>query len=117
LILFFCEKDKSVSFEMIYNKFPLEENGSWDKDKKNYFLNRGEIKFFFQLDYSKLEKSWGLEIALDDDNQTPILINYLSVKNVLPIQNPTPDLANNEQSIKELHFYTKKVINFSNNDL
>lgn len=57
LILFFYEKDKSVSLEGIYAKYPLEESERWDKNKRNYFIDRGGVKYFFQLDYLELEKS------------------------------------------------------------
>ena len=115
LALFFYEKDKSVSLERIYAKHPLEESGRWDKNKRNYFIDRGGVKFFFQLDYLELEKSWGLEIALEDGIQTPILINYLTIEKILPIQNSISPNTENDKYIKELHFRTKKTMNISNN--
>jgi hypothetical protein len=57
LVLFLYEKDKRISLEQIYAKYPLEESGRFDKNKRNYFIDRGGVKFFFQLDYANLEKS------------------------------------------------------------
>ena len=111
LILYFYEKDKSVSLEQVFAKLPLEERG--DKNKRNYFIDRGGIKFFFQLNYDELEKSWGLEIGLDDDDQIPTQINYLIIGKVLPFQNPIFPNSEINKYIKELHFYTKKIMNIS----
>src|SRR4051794_28052511 len=108
LVLFFYEKDKSVSLERIYAKLPLEESGRWDKNKRNYFIDRGGVKFFFQLDYLELKNSWGLEMGLDDDNQTPTQVNYLIIDKVLPIQNPISPNPETNKYNKELYFYTKK---------
>jgi len=57
LILYFYEKDKSVSLEQVFAKLPLEESRRGDRNKRNYFIDRGGIKFFFQLNYAELEKS------------------------------------------------------------
>lgn len=116
LILYFYEKDKSISLEQIFAKHPLqsplEESGRWDKNKRNYFIDRGGVKFFFQLDYEDLKRSWGLEVCLEDNNQIPIQINYLIISKLIPIQNPIiPDSEVNKY-IKELHFITSKLIKF-----
>ncbi|CAI2167882.1 1481_t:CDS:1 [Funneliformis geosporum] len=115
LILYFYEKDKSVSLEQVFAKHPLEESGGRNKSRKNYFIDRGGVKFFFQLDHVDLERSWGLEIGLDDDDQIPTQFNYLIVDKVLPIQNSVSPNSEVNKHIKELHFYTKKIMNISNN--
>ena|ERR1700722_14776965 len=115
LILFFYEKDKSVSFEQIFTKLPLEESEPQDKNKGNYFIDRGGIKFFFQLDYTDLKRSWGLEMSLDDDDQIPTQISYLIIDKALPIQNPVSLNSETNKYIKELHFHTKKITNISDN--
>lgn len=112
LILYFYEKDKSISLEQAFAKYPLEESGRWDKEKRNYFIDRGGVKFFFQLDYHELEKSWCVEVLLDKNNQTPIQINYLKINKVMPIQKSITQNNEINKYIKELHFNVSRKIVF-----
>ena len=106
LILYFYEKEKSISLEQLWAKFPLEESGRWDKERRDYFIDRGGVKFLFHLDYADLKNSWGLEVLLDK-HQFPFQINYLITNKIIPYQGPFSSEAN--KYVKEIHFDRSEI--------